>query len=324
VEAEAVEHALCIMNRDNHVTDLSPERIASAAERIDQAFLQTPQFVSDALSAALHREAVVKDETVTPIGSFKGRGTWLLAEKLDPVKTWVCSTAGNFGQGLTYAARARGAAVEAFVSAEVPAAKVAGMRALGARVHITEQPGRAAEVYAAASEDRLLVVDGLRPEMAEGAGTIALELESLGPIDLALVQIGDGALASGIGCWLKHARPRTRIVGVCASGAPAMARSFAAGHVVSTSDTDTIATAIAISEPVPESLARVITLVDEIVLVDDDDLRRAQKLILDAVGVAVEPAGAAGVAALARHGRDFDARRAAVFLTGAGTPAPND
>jgi threonine dehydratase len=306
------------MNRD---TDLSPERIATAAKRIDQAFLHTPQAVSAALSAALHREVVVKDETVTPIGSFKGRGTWLLAEKLDPVKTWVCSTAGNFGQGLAYAARPRGAAVEAFVSPEVPAAKVAGMRALRARVHVTEEPGGAAGAYAVASEDRLLVVDGLEPEMAEGAGTIALELESLGALDLAVVQIGDGALASGIGCWLKHARPRTRIVGVCATGAPAMARSFAAGHAVSTSATDTIATAIAISEPVPESLARVIALVDDIVLVDDDDLRRAQKLILDSVGVAVEPAGAAGVAALARHGEYFDARRVAVFLTGAGTPA---
>jgi threonine dehydratase len=104
------------MNRDNHLTDLSPERIAAAAERIEAAFLHTPQFVSDELSAALEREVVVKDETVTPIGSFKGRGTWLLAEKLDPVKTWVCSTAGNFGQGLAYAARARGAIVEAFVS----------------------------------------------------------------------------------------------------------------------------------------------------------------------------------------------------------------
>jgi threonine dehydratase len=160
--------------------------------------------------------------------------------------------------------------------------------------------------------------------MAEGAGTIGLELESLAPIDLGVVQIGDGALVSGIACWLKHVRPETRIVGVCASGAPAMARSFAAEHVISTEDTDTIATAIAISEPVPESLARVIALVDEIVLVDDDDLRRAQRLIVDTVGVAVEPAGAAGVAALARHGERFDARRVAVFLTGAGAPGPKE
>jgi threonine dehydratase len=306
------------MNRDNHLTDLFPEQIAAAAERIDEAFLHTPQLVSDALSAALHREVVVKDETATPIGSFKGRGTWLLAETLDPAKTWVCSTAGNFGQGLAYAARARGATVEAFVSAEVPSAKVADMRALGARVHTTEKPGLAAREHAAASEDRQLVVDGLRPEMAQGAGTIALELEALGPIELAVVQIGDGALASGVACWLKHARPRTRVVGVCASGAPAMARSFSAGHAVPTSDTDTIATAIAVSDPVPESLARVIALVDEIVLIADDDLRRAQRLIVDALDVAVEPAGAAGVAALARYGERLSGGRTAVLLTGAG------
>jgi threonine dehydratase len=308
------------MNRDNHLTDLFPEQIAAAAERIDEAFLHTPQLVSDALSAALHREVVVKDETATPIGSFKGRGTWLLAETLDPAKTWVCSTAGNFGQGLAYAARARGATVEAFVSAEVPAAKVADMRALGARVHTTEKPSLAAREHAAASEHRQLVVDGLRPEMAQGAGTIALELEALGPIELAVVQIGDGALASGVACWLKHARPRTRVVGVCASGAPAMARSFSAGHAVPTSDTDTIATAIAVSDPVPESLARVIALVDEIVLVADDDLRRAQRLIVDALDVAVEPAGAAGVAALARYGERLSGGRTAVLLTGAGAP----
>jgi threonine dehydratase len=267
---------------------------------------------------------VIKNETVTPIGSFKGRGTWLLAERLDPAKTWICSTAGNFGQGLAYAARAHGATVEAFVSADVPAAKVTSLRALGTRVHESAQPGRTAREYVAASDERLLVLDGLRPEMAEGAGTIALELEASGPIDLAIVQVGDGALISGIACWLKHVRPQTRVVGVCASGAPAMARSFAAGHVVSTTGTDTIATAIAISEPIPESLARVLALVDEIVLVDDEDLRSAQELILETLGIAVEPAGAAGAAALARHGERLLSGRTAILLTGAGTTERGD
>jgi threonine dehydratase len=154
--------------------------------------------------------------------------------------------------------------------------------------------------------------------MAEGAGTIALELETAGPIDVAVVQLGDGALISGIACWLKAARPHTRIVGVCASGAPAMARSFAAGRVVTTPSTGTIATALAISEPIPESFARVRALVDDVVLVDDDDLRSAQKLILDTVNVSVEPAGAAGVAALMRHGDRVPPGRTAVVLTGAG------
>jgi threonine dehydratase len=99
-----------------------------------------------------------------------------------------------------------------------------------------------------------------------------------------------------------------------------MARSFTAGQVISTPGTDTIATALAISEPVPESLARVIALVDEIVLVDDDDLRCAQQLIVESLGVLVEPAGAAGVAALARYSAQLPRGRTAVLLTGAGTP----
>lgn len=303
----------------DHPVDLFPTRIAAAVQQIDPVFLRTPQFASGSLSTALAREVVIKNETTTPIGSFKGRGTWLLAKRLDPAKTWVCSTAGNFGQGLAYAARARGASVEAFVAPEVPAAKVASMRALGARVHTSERPGERARDHAAAGDDRLLVVDGLYPQMAEGAGTIALELEALGPIDVAVVQVGDGALISGIACWLKDARPQTRVVGVCASGAPAVARSFAAGQVVCTAGTDTIATALAVSDPIPESLARVRALVDEIVLVDDDDLRSAQQLILDTLSIAVEPAGAAGVAALARHGDRVHRGRTAVLLTGAGS-----
>jgi len=299
--------------------DLSPARIAAAAEIIDPVFLHTLQFVNEQLSAALQREVVIKNETVTPIGSFKGRGAWLLAQRLDPARTWVCSTAGNFGQGLAYAARVRGATVEVFVSADVPPAKIAGMRALGAHVRTSEQPGQAAREHAAAAEDRLLVIDGLHPEMAEGAGTIGLELDSSGANDLMVVQIGDGALISGVARWLKAAQPQTRIVGVCASGAPAMARSFAAGRVVRTPGTNTIATALAISEPVPESFARVIALVDEIVLVDDDDLCSAQQLILETLNVQVEPAGAAGVAALARHGARLRPGRTAVLLTGAGT-----
>jgi threonine dehydratase len=307
------------MDADSNRTDLSADRIAAAAKRIDPVFLDTPQSVSEELSAELDRQVVVKNETVTPIGSFKGRGTCLLGERLDPEKTWVCSTAGNFGQGLAYAARARGARVEAFVSPDVPAAKVTAMRALGAEVHTSQRPGPAAWEYASVSGERLLAVDGLEPAMAEGAGTIGIELAHAGPIDVAVVQVGDGALISGIACWLKTARPATRIVGVCARGAPAMARSYAARRVISTPGADTIATAIAISEPLPESLARVIALVDEIVLVDDDDLRAAQELVRDTLNVVVEPAGAAGVAAIARHGERLTRGRTAVLLTGAGS-----
>jgi threonine dehydratase len=300
-----------------HETDLLPERIEAAVARIDPVFRDSPQFVDPGLSEALAREVVVKVETLNPIGSFKARGASVLVDRLEPAGTWVCSTAGNFGQALAFHARARSTSIDIFVSPDVPAGKVARMRALGARVEVAERPEAAAREHAAEGDDRLLVVDGRDPAMSEGAGTIGVELASSGPFDAVVVQVGDGALISGVACWLKSVAPRTRIVGVCASGAPSMARSFAAGHAVAADGEGTIATAIAIREPIPASVARVRAFVDEIVLVDDDDLRRAIRLIADRLGVLVEPAGAAGVAALLRHGEALPGARVAVILTGA-------
>jgi threonine dehydratase len=203
-----------------------------------------------------------------------------------------------------------------FVSAAVPIAKVERMRRLGARVDVRDRADLAARDYAAESDDRLFVDDGLDPAMAEGAGTIGVEIGRTGQLDTVVVQVGDGALVSGVACWLKSVAPQTRIVGVCASGAPAMAESFAARRPVSVAGDGTIATALTISEPVPESVARVIALVDEIVLVNDDDLRAAMALIADSLGVIVEPAGAAGIAALVRHRAVIPGQRVAVLLTG--------
>ncbi len=297
--------------------DLSLTRIEAAVGEIDPAFLNTPQFVSDQLSEKLGREVLVKVETLNPIGSFKGRGTTLVARKLDPALTWVCETAGNFGQGLAYAARKRGVSVQIFVPPNAPEGKVARMRALGAEVEVHERPASAAREYADANEGRLLVVDGLDPTIAEGAGTIGVELAPAGPIDTAVIQLGDGALITGVARWLKSRLPGIRIVGVCASGAPAMEQSFAARRPISVAGEGTIAGALAITDPVPESLERILELVDEVVLVDDEDLRTAMELIAESVGVLVEPAGAAGVAALARHPEAFAGERVAVLLTGA-------
>ena len=297
--------------------DLSPARIEEALEHIDPVFLDSPQFVAERLGAELGREIVVKVETMNPIGSFKGRGTTLLARELDPERTWVCSTAGNFGQGLAYAARSSGAKVQVFVTADVPGGKVARMRAFGARVDIAADSEAAAREYAAEGDDRLLILDGLEVAVAEGAGTIGVELARAGELDTAVIQLGDGALITGIACWLKSVSPQTRIVGVCAAGAPAMAESFAAGRPVSVAGDGTIATALAITDPVPESVARMLALVDEVVLVDDNDLREAMGVIADSLGVLVEPAGAAGVAALRRHGDALAGDRVVLLLTGA-------
>jgi len=299
--------------------DLSLERIEAAVDRIPAVFQNTPQLVDEQLSEMAGCEVVVKVETLNPIGSFKGRGTWLLADKLDPCQTWVCATAGNFGQGVAYAGRARGASVQVFMEADVPEQKVERMRRLGATVELSEDSGASALDFASASGDRVLVKDGLDPAVAEGAGTIGLELAAAGPIGTVLVQVGDGALITGVARAIKARSPGTRVVGVCASGAPAMAQSFEAGRPIS-AEGDTIATALSITHPVPESLSRIRELVDEIVLVDDDELRSAMRLVAETMGLLVEPAGAAGVAALRKDGAGARDGRVAVLLTGAGYP----
>ena len=299
--------------------DLSLERIEEAARVIDPALLNTPQFSDPMLSEALGREVVVKMENVSPIGSFKGRGADYFVGGLEPGgERLVTATAGNWGIGLAYAGRRHGRTVDVFAGASARPGKLGRMRAFGANV--TTVDGGLDEVHAAARDfansepGRLLVSDGEPAAVAEGHGTIGIELLRAGTLDTVVVQVGDGALITGIARWLKAQSPDTFVVGVCASGAPAMKLSVDAGRPVRSEPT-TIAGGLAISEPIPASLERVRALVDEIVLVDDEDIRAAMALIADTMGVLVEPSGAAGVAAVQRH--PVPGERIAVLLTGA-------
>jgi threonine dehydratase len=300
--------------------DLSLERIEEAARVIDPPLLNTPQFSDPLLSEALGHETVIKMENVSPIGSFKGRGADYFVSGLEHRdERLVTATAGNWGIGLAYAGRQHGHRVDIFAGVSAYAGKLRRMRALGANV--TAVQGGPDAVHAAARDlvDResgcRLVSDGEPAAIAEGHGTIAVELLRTGTLDTVVVQIGDGALISGIARWLKAQSPNTHVVGVCASGAPAMKLSIDAGRPVRSDPPTTIAGGLAISEPIAASFERLRALVDDVVLVDDDDIRAAMTLIADTVGVLVEPSGAAGVAAVQRH--SLPGERIAVLLTGA-------
>ena len=300
--------------------DLSLERIEEAARLIDPPLLNTPQFSDPMLCEALGRNVVAKMENVSPVGSFKGRGADYFVGRLDRRReSLVTTTAGNWGIGLAYAARRHGHSVDIFAPATAPAGKLRRMRALGA--HVTTVDGGPDEVRAAARDHaeresgRRLVSDGEPAAIAEGHGTIGVELLGTGTLDAVVVQIGDGALISGIARWVKAQSPTTQVIGVCARGAPAMKLSIDAGRPIRSGPPTTIASGLAISEPIPASLERVRTLVDDVVLVDDDDIRAAMGVIADTIGVLVEPSGAAGVAAVQRH--SVPGERIVVVLTGA-------
>lgn len=299
--------------------DLSVERIEEAARVIDPVFRNSPQFVHEQLSEALGRPVLVKVETLNPLRSFKGRGAQFLVDRLDPGLTVVCSSTGNFGQAIAYAARARGMAAHVFVPQDVNPAKLDRMRALGAVVRVggvdVQDAKLAARAYAESQAGWLFVEDGKDPEISEGAGTIGVELSRAEPVDTVVLPVGDGALITGVARWLKARLPGCHIIGVCAAGAPAMADSWRTGTPVATASVDTIADGIAVRAPIPASVQRMRQLVDDIVLVDDTALLDAMRLTLAAIGVLPEPAGAAGIAAI--RGHDLPGDRLATVITGA-------
>ena len=303
--------------------------IDEAARVIDPVFRDTPQFSSDVLSARVGVRLLCKVETLNPIRSFKGRGTSYLLHRLVSDEAaggrgveLVCGSAGNFGQGLAYAGARRGVAVTVFAAEAASPLKVERMRALGARVQLAgrdfDAAKDAARAYAAERPDaRRFIEDGREPAIAEGAGTIAVELGRWSePIDVALVPLGNGALLAGVGRWLKANRPATRVVGVCAAGAPSMAESLRAGRPVPTTEVRTIADGIAVRVPVPEALDDLRGVVDEVLLVDDATTIEAMRLLLATLGVLVEPAGAVGVGAALAHAPRFAGALVATPLCG--------
>ncbi|MEQ4720304.1 pyridoxal-phosphate dependent enzyme [Nonomuraea sp. B19D2] len=296
---------------------LSLEHIEQASDLIDPAFLHTPQYVHTGLSRRLGRDTVIKVETLNPIGSFKGRGADHFMRGVPLDRQVVCASAGNFGQAIAYAARARGLAVKVFAATTANPAKVAAMRELGARVELVgadfDEAKAAARAYADRHQECLFVEDGHDPRIAEGAGTIAVELASM-DVGTLLIPVGNGALISGIGCWMKARSPRTKIVGVCAAGAPAMAHSWREGRPVSSPQAATAADGIAVRVPVPVAVDWMREYVDDVVLVSEEAIREAMFVVRDTLGLLVEPSGAVGVAAALRH--EFADAPLATIITG--------
>lgn len=303
------------------------EGIAAAARAMDPAFAHTPQFESDALSARLRMRMLCKLELLNPIRSFKGRGTHNLLRRLEmegaggPATELVCASAGNFGQGLAYAGRRRGWAVRVFAAETANPFKVDRMRQLGAQVQLMgrdfDAAKDAARDYAAGRPGALHVEDGREAAIAEGAGTIAVEMDGWRePLDAVLVPLGNGALLAGMGTWLRAHRPETRVIGVCAARAPAMALSLDAGRPIVTDRAESIADGIAVRVPVPEALDDLRGIVDEVLLVDELAIIDAMRLVFETLGVVVEPAGVVGIAAAATHRARFAGARVATPLCG--------
>jgi threonine dehydratase len=306
---------------------LSLQHIVAASEAIDPVFRDTPQYEAETLREQLGCRLVVKVETLNPIRSFKARGAQFLVSQMSGSPHLVCATAGNFGQGMAYAARRRGWPITIFVGANANPMKVDRMRQLGATVRQgSDDPDELhgeAEAFARKNGFHL-VQDGREAAIAEGAGTIAVELLKWPKcFDDIVVPLGDGALLGGMARWVKAQCPTTRVIGVCATASPAMERSWRSKKVVSAPCDGTIAAGIRVGTPFEEAVTDLTGLIDDVLLVPDSSLITAMQLVHKELGIVLEPAGAAGVAAVLDHREQFRGRLVATVLTG-GNVSPHN
>lgn len=259
---------------------------------------------SGTLSARAGVTVALKTENLQRTGSFKLRGALAKLAALGDQCAGgvVTASAGNHGQALAYAARARGVRCEVFMPQQAPIAKVEAATGLGAQVHLVGSTLE--ESLAAAREraerDQLAFVHPFNdPEVIAGQGSVGLELLSQVPdLSNVVVPIGGGGLASGVAIALKSQRPEIRVIGVQVATCAPFPASLQAGEPVAVDSALTIADGIAVKRPGELTLALIKRWVDEVVVVAEDDVGEAMVFLLERAKLVVEGAGAVGVAAL--------------------------
>ncbi len=249
-------------------------------------------------------EVILKLELFQHTGSFKPRGALTVMLDLDRValnRGVTAVSAGNHAIAVAYAAALLDTTAKVVMPRTANPLRVARCRALGAEVVLVDDVklafARVAQVQE--EEGRFLVHPFEGPLTALGTATVALEFATQAPaLDAVIIPIGGGGLAAGMAAAFKQLQPQCRVYGVEPEGADSMRRSFAAGSAQAIEQVRTIADSLGAPMALPYSFDLCSRYVDEIVLVSDDEMRAAMRLLFLGMKLAVEPAGAAATAAL--------------------------
>ncbi len=294
-----------------------------ATELVHAVVTPTPQYAWPKLARHAGCEVWVKHENHTPTGAFKVRGGLVYFDRLrhaqPDVPGVVTATRGNHGQSISFAAARAGISATIYVPYGNSPDQNSAMSGFGATVVEFGKDFDEAkhEAHRVATQRGLHFVPSFHRHLVMGVATYALEfLRAVAGLDTVYVGVGMG---SGI-CGLILARDLlglgTEIVGVSAANAPATARSFAAGHPVSTPTALTFADGMATREPNAEAIAMICRGAARVVEVSEDEIAAAVRLYFDAAHQVAEGAGAAPLAALMQERTRQAGRRVGVILSG--------
>lgn len=282
----------------------------------------TPLRRSPAVSNMLDADVYLKHEHHLPTGAFKVRGGVNLISQLTPAEQEagvIAASTGNHGQSVAYAARLFG--VKAIVCAPENAnpSKVDAMRELGADVKLggaSYDEARLACERMAATHGYRYIHSGDEPLLIAGVGTHTLEILSEQPrVDTIIVPVGGGSGAAGACIVAKAIDPTIQVIGVQSEAAPAAYQSWRDGRLVEVpSHTWAEGLATGTAFELPQRIMR--RLLDDFVLVGDEDIRAAVRILLERTRTVVEGAGAASLAGALGLKDRLAGRRVALILSG--------
>ena len=265
----------------------------------------TSLLYSPAFSKATGNHVYIKPENMQVTGAYKIRGAYYKISTLseeEKSRGLVTASAGNHAQGVAYAAQQAGVSATIVMPTTTPLVKVNNTKDYGAKVVLHgETFDDAAELAAKLSEEEgLTYVHPFNdPAIATGQGTISYEIfQDLPDVDVILVPIGGGGLATGVSTLAKLLNPNVTVIGVEPTGAASMKASLEAGHVVTLDKVETIADGVAVKTPGDQIFPYIQQNIDDIITIDDDELVDAFLDMMEKHKMIVENAGLLPIAAL--------------------------
>ena len=308
------------------------EAIRANRARLGDLVVTTPirLVVDDALAAAVGASTRVwlKEELFQRTGSFKPRGALSVMLDLDAAALQRGVTgvsAGNHAISLGYCARILGTTAKVVMPKTANPFRVRVCKELGATVELVDNVhdafARVKEIEA--TEGRTFVHPYEGPKTALGTASVGLEFidqlrEEGTALDAVIVAAGGGGLSAGVACAVKQMSPATAVYVVEPEGADSLSRSFKAGSPQAIEAVRTIADSLGAPRCEPYSFELNRRFVDEVVLVNDDQIRDGMRLLFRTAKLVVEPAGAAALAALMFPLRSrLEGKRVGIIVCGA-------
>jgi threonine dehydratase len=279
--------------------------LLAARCRVKSVLRATPVDLSDSLSRLAGRPVLLKPEQQQRTGSFKIRGAYNRIAQLPEGVDVVAASAGNHAQGVALAATLTGRQATIFMPTGAALPKVEATRGYGATVRLegelVDDSLLLAQAFAA-DTGSVFVPPFDDPDVIAGQGTIGLELAEEAPeAEAIVVPVGGGGLLAGVSASAAlqpPGRPRPKVIGVEAAGAPTLTRALKAGHPVTLERLATMADGIAVARCSELTLAHAQAFADQVITVDEEAISQAMLLLMERAKAVVEPSGAVSLAAI--------------------------